>query len=122
MLKDELGDKVRFVNGQDDPDLLKDTLKHIDTKELLVCIATGIYNEGVDIPSLDCVIVGGAHNSSVMSLQIVGRALRKTKDKDTVHIYDIQDKGCKYFTDHSRNRIRIYATEPEFELKYNEEY
>ena len=50
-------------------------------------------------------------------MQLVGRVLRKTDDKSTVDVYDIQDYNCKYFTSASRERFDIYSSEPEFVIK-----
>lgn len=116
-LKQVYGDKVRFVNGTDSKTLLMETLVHLSNKDIMVCIATGVYNEGVDAVGLDCVIQGSSVSSSVIALQVVGRALRKTDTKSEAYIFDIQDYGCRWFSEHSQARLDIYRTEPEFIIK-----
>lgn len=116
-LQKVFGNKVRFVCGDDDSELLQSTLKELHEKTLLCAIATGVYKEGVDIPSLNVLVIASAHDSSVLSLQLVGRVLRKGDNKDTVPVYDIYDYGCRWLPEHSDNRIRVYKTEEEFVVK-----
>lgn len=103
---------VRFVNGNDNPEYLQQTLNELDQKKFHICIATGIFSEGVDIRRLDVVINTTASDSSVNAMQTVGRALRKVPGKEVVDIYDISDYGARWFTSHSSNRKLIYETEP----------
>jgi len=68
-------------------------------------------------PSLDVLINAKANQSSVDSLQLIGRALRKTPTKNRVTIVDIYDDHCKYLGKHAKSRLNIYKTEPEFEIR-----
>ncbi len=119
-----LGKDVRYVNGEDDPAYLQKTLYELDQKKFMICIATGIFSEGVDIRRLDCVINATAGDSSVNAMQIVGRALRKVIDPETgkdlkpaVDIFDIYDTNIRWFSQHAANREMIYSTEPGYILK-----
>lgn len=116
LLKD-LGKDVRYVNGELDSKLLMQTLDDLDKKKVRVVIGTSVFNEGVDVKHLDCVINATAGDSSVNAMQIVGRALRKVPGKDHVDIYDIADYGVRWFTNHSANRKKMYETEPGFIIK-----
>jgi superfamily II DNA or RNA helicase len=102
---------VRYVNGDDDAPFLRKTLDELDQKKLKIVIATGVFSEGVDIRYLNTVINTTACDSSVVAMQIVGRALRKVPGKDFVHIYDIGDTGVRWLGQHTENRKRIYQTE-----------
>lgn len=126
LLKD-LGEQVRYVNGEDHPDWLQQTLNDLDQKKFMVCIATGIFSEGVDIRRLDSVINTTAGDSSVQAMQVVGRALRKVVDKNgvdlkpVVDIYDICDYGVRWLGKHATNREAIYATEEGYTLLEEDE-
>lgn len=111
-----LGNKVKYVNGDDDSEELTITLKELNTKTKLVVIATIVFSEGVNCPGLDTLIIAKAQESRVDTLQLVGRVLRKTKDKTNVLVIDIQDKNCKYLTSHSNSRVKAYKIEDEFIL------
>lgn len=115
LLKD-LDKDIRYVNGEDDPDFLQETLNDLDQKKIRVCIATGIFSEGVDIRRLNTVINTTAMDSSVNAMQVVGRALRKVPGKEEVHIFDIADYNCRWLGEHSKNRLAIYKTEPGYRI------
>ena len=80
-------------------------------------IATTVFGEGIDCPSLDVLVNAKANQSSIDSLQLVGRALRKTPTKDKVTVIDIYDDHCKYLGKHAKSRLKIYKSEPEFVIK-----
>jgi len=74
-------------------------------------IATVAWVEGVDIPSLTCVINAAGGKSEIQTLQKIGRVLRKTETKNSVEIIDFHDIGNKFLEKHSRQRRNIYKTQ-----------
>lgn len=116
LLKDKYKDKVVFLNSKVNSNDVSETLQKLSKKEVLIVIGTSILSEGVNIPSLDALIFASCPKSNVLTLQLCGRVLRRTKTKNTVNIYDIQDYGCKYLTSASKERINTYMTEPAFIL------
>ena len=117
MLVDTYGDDVVFVNSKMQTKKLNETLKRLSNKEIKICIGTSLINEGVNLPSLNTLVLAGTPKSKIATMQLVGRVLRKTKDKSTVDVYDIQDYNTKYFTGASKERLNIYAQEEEFVIK-----
>lgn len=83
-------------------------------------VASVIFNEGVDIPELDSLIIAGGGESDIRTTQQRGRALRPRPGKGEVKIYDFLDglsplKGTKvqasdYLALHSRARVRSYES------------
>lgn len=77
-----------------------------------VMIASTIFDEGIDIPEIDVLILAGGGESMVKSIQRVGRALRPREDKDHVLIYDFLDgRGDHpkdYLMNHSLRRMQDY--------------
>ena len=71
-------------------------------------ISTSVWREGVDIPNLDCVINACGGKSEIMTLQAIGRGLRKTDDKEEVIIIDFLDP-YKYLALHTIQRLQIYV-------------
>ena len=96
---------------------LNEALQKLENKEIKICIGTSLINEGVNLPALNTLVMAGTPKSKIATMQLVGRVLRKTEDKSTVDVYDIQDFNCKYFTSASSERCEIYCSEPEFVLK-----
>lgn len=115
MLK-HLGPTVRYVNGENDSEELKQVLKDLNTGECRICIASGIFNEGIDVTGLNVCINTTACDSPVTAMQILGRTLRKTTTKSVVDFYDIADYGVRWLGEHAANRLEMYRTEPAFEI------
>lgn len=106
-----------FVSGQDTSEKREEVMQGIRSKELKAVIATKIYDEGVDIPSIDVLIVAAGGTSKVKAIQRVGRALRKAEGKDETEIVDFVDVFQKTLLRHSRARRKMYDTEPEFDIQ-----
>jgi superfamily II DNA or RNA helicase len=77
-----------------------------------VMVASTIFDEGVDIPEIDVLILAGAGESMIKSIQRIGRALRPRADKDHVLIYDFADgRGGHekdYLKNHALRRVSDY--------------
>lgn len=112
-----LGKSVCWVNGENDSEELKAVLKKLNTGECKICIASGIFNEGVDITGLNVCINTTACDSPVTAMQILGRTLRRTSTKTEVDFYDIADKGVRWLSPHAENREEMYRTEEAFIIK-----
>jgi superfamily II DNA or RNA helicase len=104
-----LGHSVCFIQGRDDGEMREMVRGSLNTKEIKTVIATQIWKEGVDVPSLDCIINAAGGKSEIAVLQGIGRGLRATKDKDTVLIVDFLDLSHYYLISHLGERLAIYS-------------
>lgn len=111
-----LGKTVRWVNGENDTEELKQVLKDLNDGTCRICVASGIFNEGVDVTGLNVCINTTACDSPVTAMQILGRTLRRTTTKTEVDFYDIADYGCRWLGEHASNRKEMYQTEAAFEI------
>lgn len=116
-----LGPTVKWVNGENDTDELKQVLKELNDGTCKICIASGIFNEGIDVTGLNVCINTTACDSPVTAMQILGRTLRRTSTKSVVDFYDIFDYGVRWLGEHATSRLDMYKTEPGFDI-FNEEY
>jgi len=79
-----------------------------------ILIASTIFDEGIDIKSVNHVILAGGGASFTKTLQRVGRGTRIVRDKDgeiikdTVDIHDFNDKTHRILEKHSKDRMKIY--------------
>lgn len=111
-----------WLHGKEKTDVRQRTLKDFrEATHGMVLIASTIFDEGVDIPEVDVLILAGAGESYIKSIQRVGRALRPKKDKDYVLIYDFldgRDPSAKkdYLANHTQARIDDYKKQ-EFDVK-----
>ena len=58
-------------------------------------INCGVFTEGTDIPTIDCVIVARPTLSSVLMHQMIGRGLRKVEGKEDCLVIDVVDNLTK---------------------------
>ena len=107
--------EARFVQGADDSHLRQAALADLEAKRLMTLIATTLADEGLDVPTLDAVVLAGGGRSETKALQRIGRALRPAQGKKTATIIDFFDQA-PYLRDHARKRQQIYCAEPRFEV------
>ncbi len=72
-------------------------------------IATQIFDEGVDLLAVDCIIIAGGGKSPIKTIQRIGRGLRKFKHKKETIIIDFID-NTKYLRNHSLERKKTYMS------------
>lgn len=115
---DMLGDlPVFFVNGSLDGTVRQEAKEKFEKGELKCLVASSVFDIGVDIPSLDALILAGGGKSTVRVLQRIGRVIRGHKGKSDAIIMDFID-NAKYLDKHSATRIAVYETEPSFRIKF----
>lgn len=99
-----------FVHGSDTTEYRKFVLETMKEGTSGVFISSPIFDEGIDVPSIDCLILAGGGRSHVKLLQRIGRGMRRKSGDNVLEIYDFCDHA-KYLTDHSRIRKGIYEQE-----------
>ncbi|KKN92326.1 hypothetical protein LCGC14_0208170 [marine sediment metagenome] len=83
----------------------------LQSGKISAIIATGIYEEGVDIPNLRTLILAGGGKSKVAALQKIGRGLRKAAGKHEVLVIDFNDQTGAILKRHSAARKKIWEEE-----------
>ena len=82
---------VEFIHGGCEPRHRKDSLKAFKNQEGgAILIASTILDEGIDIPTIDVIVMLGAGKSPIKMLQRIGRGLRK-KESGKLYVYDFLD-------------------------------
>lgn len=112
----ELLPEANFVYGSLDSGLRQQYLRELEQKLHPVMIATTLADEGLDIPSLDAVILGGGGKSPTRAYQRIGRALRPGPGKAEAFILDFSDKA-PYLKEHSQARLALYRQERRFQIE-----
>jgi len=109
--------KHRFVWGESgSKERVEEKLK-LDKKKLDALVTSTIFDEGVDIPSLDVLVLAGGGRSEIKILQRIGRGLRKSKGKRDVEVVEFFDSHHRYLLKHSLKRFREYSDERSFEVR-----
>jgi superfamily II DNA or RNA helicase len=108
---------MTFIKGEGTSGKQKMKVLHdLNAKKLKVVIATTVFGEGINVPSLGALINAKAAKSSVDTLQLYGRVLRKHPNKKKVIIVDIADMTTPYLRSHTKARAKIIKTEPAFKV------
>ena len=115
MLKDF---SVFFVKGDLTGEKRNEIKNRFEDGEIQCLVASSVFDIGVNIPSLDAMILAGGGKSSVRTLQRIGRVMRRGgESKHDAIVVDFID-NAKYLDKHSATRIAIYETEKGFKIKF----
>jgi superfamily II DNA or RNA helicase len=116
-LFEKKGIEAGFLSGKDT------TKKRAEVKDNLLsgksrcAIVSTIYDLGVDIKTLNALVLAGAGKSSVRATQRIGRVIRGGgKDKPFAAVVDFLD-DIRFFKKQALTRKSIYELEPEFVIK-----
>jgi len=112
----ELLPEANFAYGSLDTETRRQYLHELERKLRPVLIATTLADEGLDVPSLDAVILGGGGKSDTKAYQRIGRALRPSPGKEQALVLDFFDP-VPYLQDHSLARLALYRQEPAFAIE-----
>ena len=90
------------------PDELIELREKFENREVLKAIATGVWNTGVDFPSLDICVRAGGGSSDIKSIQTPGRVSRKSDGKDIGILIDFFDDIDDTMKKSSKKRMKSY--------------
>jgi len=112
MLAEKLGkvlgkNLVRFVYGQTSSEERKQGIEEFESGGIRVLVGT-VFGEGLDVPTMDAVVLAGAGRSRKVTIQQLGRVLRCAKGKGEAVIIDFWDQDGGILERHSGVRKKIY--------------
>jgi superfamily II DNA or RNA helicase len=107
--------KVASLDGSNNTNERLSNIQKMKNGELDVMLASRIFDQGVDIPILDALILAGSGKSSGRALQRIGRVIRGCPGKKDAIVIDFLD-DCRYLKEHSKIRKKIYETEELFKV------
>jgi superfamily II DNA or RNA helicase len=113
---------VYFIYGST-PTEERERIRHAvaDETNAIIVASYGVYQQGVNIPSIENIIFASPSKSKIRNLQSIGRGLRLSSGKTCCNLYDITDnlqwKSSKNHTlKHGAERYKLY-TEEKFPVK-----
>lgn len=106
-----------YVSGDDPVEKREHLKKLFNDKKIKCLIATNVFGEGTDIPSIDCLINARLEKTEIQTKQGVGRALRKAPGKVNADVFDFFITKQKHLMSHSQERLQTYSKEPSFLIK-----
>lgn len=99
-----------FLRGDSTSDLRQEMKEKFNNDGGFILIASTIFDEGVDLPEINVLIIAAGGKSEVKTIQRIGRGLRKKADKSKLKVYDFMD-GSKFLKTHSKKRLSVYRQE-----------
>lgn len=102
------GINCKFIHGKSNDELRTEIRNALESKRIKCVIASTIFKEGVNIPSLDACVNAAGGKSEIATLQALGRGLRATKTKKVVLIVDFKDTSNVYLRRHFKARLKVY--------------
>ncbi|MCC6665011.1 MAG: DEAD/DEAH box helicase family protein [Polyangiaceae bacterium] len=103
------GLRVNAVFSEEGTDDRESSLEALESGDLDALCAVDVFNEGVDIPSIDRVAMLRPTESSVLFLQQLGRGLRASPGKDSVTVIDFVGND-RVFLERVRALLSIAGT------------
>jgi superfamily II DNA or RNA helicase len=105
-----MGSEACFVYGGTQTQDRDKVVEFLNQSGGKVVIATSIFDEGMDFPSLDVVILARGWESPIATLQSAGRGTRISKGKYAFTVIDFYDRCHKALKRHSNSRIKAYRS------------
>jgi len=103
------------VFGENNSTERKAAINALENKEINFLVASTIFDVGVDIPSVNLVIIAGAGKAEVAARQRIGRGLRAKKEGPNVtFILDFADDSNYMLDRHYKERRDIILATPGF--------
>lgn len=82
--------------------------QEIIQKKIKCLVVSSVWKKGVNIPSLDVVINAAGYKYDNAVLQMIGRGLRRTEDKEELIIVDFFDPSHHSLINHFGHRLSLY--------------
>ena len=108
---------IYFVKGNVKSEERNRIRKEFTEGKIDIIIASVVYDQGVDLPNLDALILAGSGKSAGRTLQRIGRVIRAHPGKKDAIVIDFID-NAKYLLDHTTSRIETFKREAAFSLKF----
>lgn len=107
---------VDFLTGKMSRNARKKAMQEIKDGTKKCIIGTTLFDEGVDCPCLDAVLLAGGGASSTRVYQRIGRTLRLNGIKDKALVVYFEH-DAKHLDKHAKKAHKIMKEEPEFDIR-----
>jgi superfamily II DNA or RNA helicase len=106
------GLRVEFAHGKHSTTWRDNLIASLVRGDLDALVTTVIMQEGIDIPSLESVVVASGGKSAIAALQKIGRGMRSDDGrKETFEVWDFDDSGHTWLERHTKQRVKAYRDE-----------
>jgi len=111
-------EKIYYLDGNEKGEKRSKVIKEIESnKEGTIIITSQIFKQGVDIPSLNVLILADGMSAEYLALQKAGRVLRIAENKKDAKIYDFWDNFLPLLYNRTKKREKSYKKIANAEIK-----
>ncbi len=109
---------IFFVNGKISKKKRKEFTARFREGLVPIAISSSVWNQGVDFPAVEGMVLAGPYKSAVANIQRIGRGLRPNPDrnKEDVIVIETWDQKVPYLRDWANERYALYKNEPNFQV------
>lgn len=115
MRMDAAGFRCERVDAKASTAQRLDVIRRLNSGEIDIVVASRVFNVGIDVPELRSVVIAGAMQSAVQTVQRVGRGMRSTKTKRSFEVWDVLDISVNFskargawVARHANQRLKTY--------------
>lgn len=105
----------QFIHGSEDSEIRKSARESFSNRQLPVLVASRIFDQGIDVDTVDALILAGSRKSKIKTMQRLGRGLRGKK----LIVVEFSNFCHKYLLAHSYERLQDYKAEDCFPIHYS---
>ncbi|WP_052137005.1 DUF3427 domain-containing protein [Arthrobacter sp. PAMC 25486] len=116
------GIKSAAVSGLTDDDERTLALKQLLKREINCIFAVDLFNEGLDLPQVDTILLLRPTQSATIFIQQIGRGLRRAKDKSVLTVMDFIGQQHREFRFDVRFRAMTGYGRKQLEKAVEEEF
>jgi len=108
MIKKKTDNKVYYIDGKTKGTIREKIRKLVDSETNSIIIASyGVFSTGVNVPSIENIVLASPTATPIRLLQTIGRGLRKSKGKVKLKLVDIID-DLRYREKGSKDKVNNY--------------
>jgi len=111
-----LGVDAEFLKGDDPVAYRRELVTKFKSGIIDVLIASTIFDEAVDIPNIQALVLAAGGASPIKAIQRVGRGMRAKGGENRLYVTDFLDLTHKLLKEHSLRRAEIYHAQG-YEIK-----
>jgi len=110
-IEESIHTPVLFVKGSNPQKEREQVKRALDTGQTRVCIATTVFDEGVDVPSIDGLIYARGGKAQHRVVQALGRGMRPKPGKTELEVVDFMDTHSRTLFRHANDRLEAYESD-----------
>jgi superfamily II DNA or RNA helicase len=112
---DRLGLRFEIVTGRDNSAKRADKVECFTAGEYNILLGT-VFGEGIDIPNIEVVVNAEGGRDAKATTQRM-RNMTVSEGKKMAMLIDFYDATNKYFEKHSKERLEVYNSQPEYDVQ-----